>query len=148
MIRNIGNIILGLFLFTLHGHMLLIGLVLYVLSNTVVNLANTAMTRSLVQRVDSLVSGSGTTNTRINNLSGQATGTGLPAGTPTSGVNGGGSGSLEVGPADNGGTTSGPSGTVSSFPAAGPNHTHAMSHQHVYDHTHDFDGHTHDLPVV
>lgn len=32
----------------------------------------------------------------------------------------------------NGGVTSGPSGTVNAFPAAGPNHTHAEIHNHPY----------------
>jgi hypothetical protein len=39
-------------------------------------------------------------------------------------------GSSSTGPGDNGGVTSGPSGTVSAFPAAGPNHTHAEFHHH------------------
>lgn len=39
-------------------------------------------------------------------------------------------GSTSTGAGSNGGTTSGPSGTVSSFPAAGPNHTHAEFHTH------------------
>lgn len=54
----------------------------------------------------------------------------------------GGSGSIQLdsavvfgaggntGSGDNGGVTSGPSGTVSAFPAAGPNHTHAEFHTH------------------
>lgn len=41
-------------------------------------------------------------------------------------------GSTSTGVGDNGGVTSGPSGTVSSFPAAGPNHTHAEVHHHPY----------------
>ena len=39
-------------------------------------------------------------------------------------------GSTSTGNGSNGGVTSGPSGTVSSFPAAGPNHTHAETHTH------------------
>ena len=39
-------------------------------------------------------------------------------------------GSTSTGAGDNGGVTSGPSGTVNSFPAAGPNHTHAEFHHH------------------
>lgn len=39
-------------------------------------------------------------------------------------------GSANTGSGNNGGVTSGPSGTVTSFPAAGPNHTHAEIHQH------------------
>lgn len=39
-------------------------------------------------------------------------------------------GSSSTGAGDNGGVTSGPSGTVSAFPAAGPNHTHAELHHH------------------
>ena len=39
-------------------------------------------------------------------------------------------GSTNTGSGNNGGVTSGPSGTVNSFPAAGPNHTHAEVHQH------------------
>ena len=39
-------------------------------------------------------------------------------------------GSTSTGAGDNGGVTSGPSGTVNSFPAAGPNHTHAEVHHH------------------
>ena len=39
-------------------------------------------------------------------------------------------GSTSTGAGDNGGVTSGPSGTVSSFPAAGPNHTHNETHHH------------------
>ena len=39
-------------------------------------------------------------------------------------------GSTSTGVGDNGGVTSGPSGTVSSFPAAGPNHTHNETHHH------------------
>ncbi len=39
-------------------------------------------------------------------------------------------GSTTTGAGDNGGVTSGPSGTTSSFPAAGPNHTHAEFHHH------------------
>lgn len=41
-------------------------------------------------------------------------------------------GSSITGSGNNGGVTSGPSGTVSSFPAAGPNHTHAETHQHPF----------------
>lgn len=41
-------------------------------------------------------------------------------------------GSSNTGSGNNGGVTSGPSGTVSSFPAAGPNHTHAEIHQHPF----------------
>lgn len=41
-------------------------------------------------------------------------------------------GSSTTGSGNNGGVTSGPSGTVSSFPAAGPNHTHAEIHQHPF----------------
>ena len=41
-------------------------------------------------------------------------------------------GSSNTGSGNNGGVTSGPSGTVSSFPAAGPNHTHAEVHQHPF----------------
>lgn len=41
-------------------------------------------------------------------------------------------GSSSTGSGNNGGVTSGPSGTVSSFPAAGPNHTHAEVHQHPF----------------
>ena len=39
-------------------------------------------------------------------------------------------GSTSTGPGDNGGVTSGPSGTVNAFPAAGPSHTHAEIHHH------------------
>jgi hypothetical protein len=39
-------------------------------------------------------------------------------------------GSPNTGAGSNGGVTSGPSGTVSAFPAAGPNHTHAEAHTH------------------
>lgn len=39
-------------------------------------------------------------------------------------------GSTSTGAGDNGGVTSGPSGTVNAFPAAGPNHTHAELHHH------------------
>lgn len=39
-------------------------------------------------------------------------------------------GSANTGSGNNGGVTSGPSGTVNAFPAAGPNHTHAEVHQH------------------
>lgn len=39
-------------------------------------------------------------------------------------------GSSSTGSGDNGGVTSGPSGTVNAFPAAGPNHTHAEFHHH------------------
>lgn len=39
-------------------------------------------------------------------------------------------GSTSTGSGSNGGVTSGPSGTVSAFPAAGPNHTHAEAHTH------------------
>jgi TM2 domain-containing membrane protein YozV len=39
-------------------------------------------------------------------------------------------GSSSTGAGDNGGVTSGPSGTVNAFPAAGPNHTHAEFHHH------------------
>jgi hypothetical protein len=39
-------------------------------------------------------------------------------------------GSSNTGSGNNGGVTSGPSGTVNAFPAAGPNHTHAEVHQH------------------
>ena len=39
-------------------------------------------------------------------------------------------GSTSTGAGDNGGVTSGPSGTVNAFPAAGPNHTHAEFHHH------------------
>jgi hypothetical protein len=39
-------------------------------------------------------------------------------------------GSSSTGAGDNGGVTSGPSGTVNAFPAAGPNHTHAELHHH------------------
>jgi hypothetical protein len=39
-------------------------------------------------------------------------------------------GSTSTGAGDNGGVTSGPSGTVNAFPAAGPNHTHAEVHHH------------------
>jgi hypothetical protein len=39
-------------------------------------------------------------------------------------------GSAATGAGDNGGVTSGPSGTVNAFPAAGPNHTHAEFHHH------------------
>jgi hypothetical protein len=42
----------------------------------------------------------------------------------------GGSSSTQSG--NNGGVTSGPSGTVNAFPAAGPNHTHAEVHQHPF----------------
>ena len=41
-------------------------------------------------------------------------------------------GSTSTGAGDNGGVTSGPSGTVNAFPAAGPNHTHAEVHHHPY----------------
>jgi hypothetical protein len=41
-------------------------------------------------------------------------------------------GSTNTGSGNNGGVTSGPSGTVSAFPAAGPNHTHAEVHQHPF----------------
>lgn len=41
-------------------------------------------------------------------------------------------GSANTGPGNNGGVTSGPSGTTSAFPAAGPNHTHAEVHQHPF----------------
>jgi hypothetical protein len=39
-------------------------------------------------------------------------------------------GSSSTGAGDNGGVTSGPSGTVNAFPAAGPNHTHSEFHHH------------------
>ena len=39
-------------------------------------------------------------------------------------------GSTSTGTGSNGGVTSGPSGTVNAFPAAGPNHTHAEAHTH------------------
>jgi hypothetical protein len=39
-------------------------------------------------------------------------------------------GSSDTGTGSNGGVTSGPSGTVNAFPAAGPNHTHAEAHTH------------------
>ena len=39
-------------------------------------------------------------------------------------------GSSSTGSGSNGGVTSGPSGTVNAFPAAGPNHTHAEFHTH------------------
>lgn len=39
-------------------------------------------------------------------------------------------GSSSTGLGSNGGNTSGPSGTVNAFPAAGPNHTHAEAHTH------------------
>lgn len=39
-------------------------------------------------------------------------------------------GSSTTGSGNNGGVTSGPSGTTNAFPAAGPNHTHAEIHQH------------------
>jgi len=39
-------------------------------------------------------------------------------------------GSSTTGSGNNGGVTSGPSGTTNAFPAAGPNHTHAEVHQH------------------
>jgi hypothetical protein len=41
-------------------------------------------------------------------------------------------GSTITGSGNNGGVTSGPSGTVSAFPAAGPFHTHAEVHQHPF----------------
>jgi hypothetical protein len=41
-------------------------------------------------------------------------------------------GSSTTGSGNNGGVTSGPSGTVNAFPAAGPNHTHAEAHQHPF----------------
>lgn len=41
-------------------------------------------------------------------------------------------GNTKVQNGDNGGVTSGPSGTVNAFPAAGPNHTHAEVHRHAY----------------
>jgi hypothetical protein len=41
-------------------------------------------------------------------------------------------GSGSTGSGNNGGVTSGPSGTVNAFPAAGPNHTHAEIHQHPF----------------
>ena len=41
-------------------------------------------------------------------------------------------GSSTTGSGNNGGVTSGPSGTTSAFPAAGPNHTHAEVHQHPF----------------
>lgn len=44
----------------------------------------------------------------------------------------------QTGSALNGGVTSGPSGTVSAFPAAGPNHTHAMDHTHFTQVSGDF----------
>jgi hypothetical protein len=40
-------------------------------------------------------------------------------------------GSANTGAGSNGGVTSGPSGTVNAFPAAGPNHTHAEVHTHT-----------------
>jgi hypothetical protein len=40
-------------------------------------------------------------------------------------------GSTSTGNGSNGGVTSGPSGTVGAFPAAGPNHTHAEAHTHT-----------------
>jgi len=41
-------------------------------------------------------------------------------------------GSSNTGSGNNGGVTSGPSGTTNAFPAAGPNHTHAEIHQHPF----------------
>jgi hypothetical protein len=71
-------------------------------------------------------------NTRVGNLSGQATGTGLPGGTPTGGPNGTGFFNTQ-------GLASGSYGST---------HQHTLPDFPTATHTHDFDGHTHDLPTV
>lgn len=87
-------------------------------------------------RIGAIVGGLGTTNSnvttqtgRINNLSGQSTGTGLPAGQPTGGPNG--TGFFNTGGA-----------------SAGTAHFHPLPNFPTAIHTHDFDGHTHNLPNV
>jgi hypothetical protein len=63
-----------------------------------------------------------TLNTTLDDGSGNMTANNLTVST----ING----SSSTGSGSNGGVTSGPSGTVSAFPAAGPNHTHAEAHTH------------------
>ena len=82
-----------------------------------------------------------TVNTRVSNLSGQATGTALPSGTPTGAPNG----------SDLTSTSSAyPTGQTSSALSGANAHTHDYGgHWHdMQSHTHDFDGHTHNLPTV
>lgn len=71
-----------------------------------------------------LLAALGRTVITLNNTLDDGSGNMTVAGTLTVG------GSSSTGPGDNGGVTSGPSGTVSAFPAAGPNHTHAELHHH------------------
>ena len=71
-----------------------------------------------------LLAASGRSVTTNNNTLDDGAGNAAIAGTLTIG------GSSNTGSGNNGGVTSGPSGTVNAFPAAGPNHTHAEVHQH------------------
>lgn len=132
----------------LAGHLGLLAILIYVWASAMTT-ANTAKTRNVEQRVNGLVTLSTRTNGRISNLSGQATGTGLPAGVPT------GPPSINS-TSTNGLSSPGIIGT-SGGASAGTAHTHSAgsyvvgSGQHSHDlqnHEHDFDGHTHDLPVV
>jgi hypothetical protein len=131
------------------GHFGLLAVLVYVWASAMTSTTNTAKTRALEQRVNNLVSAGTGQNQRISNLSGAATGTGLPAGQPTSGP------SINS-TSTNGLSSPGITGT-SGGASAGTAHTHSAgsyvvgSGQHSHDlesHTHDFDGHTHDLPVV
>lgn len=85
-----------------------------------------------------------TQTTRVNNLSGRATSTGLPAGQPTSNPN------LNIGGGSHTSTSSSyPTGATSGQQGSGTSHYHDYGgHYHDFTHTHDFQGHTHDLPAV
>jgi len=119
---------------------ILIGILAYVATSSV-------KAKTVEGRVGAVVAAQGTTNAnvttqtnRVNNLSGQSTGTGLPAGTPTGGPNGNFTST----------SSSYPTGQTSSALSGANAHTHDYGgHYHdMQSHTHDFDGHTHDLPTV
>lgn len=97
---------------------------------------NSAKAKATEIRVGNIVAAQGVTNTnvtnvntRVNGLSGAATGTGQPPGVPTGGPNG--TGFFNTG-----------------AQTAGTAHIHPLPNFPTASHTHDFDGHTHNLPSV
>lgn len=125
----IWDILIALFGVVLIEAIFALWLLICILAGVYQNLTNTAMTRTLVQNVMSLVTASGAVNGRVNNLSAASTSAGQPPGTPTGGPNG--TGFFNTG-----------------AQTAGTAHTHPLPNFPTATHTHDFMGHTHILPTV
>ncbi len=127
----------------LPGHIALLAVLLYVWASAMASTTNTAKTRAVEQRVNSLVTAVGTTNTNVANLtsaiSGQDTGNaGLPDGT----INGTSGGPNPWGTADTSGQIGGASAHYHTYNDLG-GHTHPSGSYAVANGNHD-----HTLPVV